>query len=242
MREIVLDTETTGLEALNGDRVFEIGCVELFNHMPTGNTFYALLDPTRPLSQKSIEITGFTDAQLVGKPRFEQVAKDLIDFLADDHLVIHNAAFDVGFLNMEFSRIRAPSLNPSRIIDTLGMAKKRFPGAQANLDALCRRFGIDNSGREKHGALLDAELLAEVYLELTGGRQPGFELASSGQTASRERLRSASSSAGEVKRKPARPRLTEAEASAHGAFVDTLGSESLWRKTGFYPPTEKTGE
>lgn len=244
MREIVLDTETTGLEANGGDRVFEIGCVELFNHMPTGETFYALMNPTRPLSQKSIEITGFTDDQLVGKPRFEQIAPYLLRFLGDDTLVIHNAAFDIGFLNMEFGRIGAPPIAPSRVIDTLAMAKKRFPGAQANLDALCRRFGIDNSGREKHGALLDSELLAEVYLELRGGRQPGFELATILGSGSGARRSGSGGAAQAVARKPVRPRLTEEEAAAHLAFVEALGPSAAWRSTELYPapPADDSGE
>lgn len=227
MREIVLDTETTGLEAEGGDRIVEIGCVETYNQAATGKTFHCYINPDRPMSAESIDITGLTDAFLADKPRFHQIIPGFLEFIADAPLVIHNAAFDIRFLNAELRRYSVAELQWDRVVDTLAIAKKRFPGAQASLDALCRRFGVDNSGREKHGALLDAELLAEVYLELKGGRQPGLGL-SGAQAAGAERGDAAALSA-RVGPRPARaPLLTPEEAEAHQAFIATLGGEALW--------------
>lgn len=228
MREVALDTETTGLEAEGGDRIFEIGCIELQNRVATGAVFYALLDPERPLSQASIDITGFKDADLVGKPKFSDVVADFRAFIADDPLVIHNASFDVRFINAEFKRLGVGPLNPSRVVDTLAMARKRFPGAQNSLDALCRRFSIDNSHREKHGALLDTELLAEVYLELTGGRQPGFSLDTSVAAHTETETMETSVSMQPAIRRPSRRLLTDAEEEAHRAFVEGLAEEPSW--------------
>ncbi|MEO0720378.1 MAG: DNA polymerase III subunit epsilon [Pseudomonadota bacterium] len=227
MREISLDTETTGLEAQNGDRVVEIGAVELINGVATSNFFHVYIDPLRPMSAEASDITGITDDMLRGKPKFNEIADGFVDFIANDYLVIHNAAFDIGFLNAEFERIGVPLLTMDRVIDTLGMARKRFPGAQSNLDALCRRFGIDNSAREKHGALLDAELLAEVYLELNGGRQPGFELAAAKQSS---QVRKGANAAAASERRPRRStsRLSEAERVAHLEFVADMGTGAVW--------------
>lgn len=230
MREVVLDTETTGLDAERGDRIVEIGCVELVNLMPTGRVYHVYIDPKREMSAKATEITGLTDAFLRGKPVFEAVASSFAEFLADDVMVIHNAPFDIGFINKEFSRVGIPPVAPSRVVDTLTIAKKKFPGAQSSLDALCRRYGVDNSAREKHGALLDAELLAEVYLELCGGRQPDFVLGrNAGSTSSR------TPSTGGVKMRARRreSRLTDAEAEAHRAFVEELGQDAAWRAVAF---------
>lgn len=226
MREISLDTETTGLDALHGDRIVEIGCVELINHVPTSNVFHVYIDPMREMSATATEITGITDEMLRGKPKFHEIADGFIDFIGDDRLVIHNAAFDIGFLNAELGRVGFKNLVMDRVVDTLAIARKKFPGAQSNLDALCRRFGIDNSAREKHGALLDAELLAEVYLELIGGRQPGFSLASH---ASKQRS-GAMRAAGETRARPyrERKRLTEEERAAHYAFIAEIGEGALW--------------
>ncbi len=225
-REIVLDTETTGLDPLSGDRVVEIGALELVNHLATGRVFHHYLNPQRPMNPEAEAIHGLSDAFLADKPVFAAIADAFEAFVGDAVLVIHNAPFDMKFLNAERRRMGRPEWPMSRAIDTIPMARRRFPGAQANLDALCRRFGIDNSGREKHGALLDAELLAEVYLELIGGRQPDFGLgaARQGQGARAGRYTP-----------PARPRalpsrLTEAERAAHEAFVATLGEDALWRK------------
>lgn len=176
MREIVLDTETTGIDALNGDRIVEIGCVELFNHVATGKHYHTYLNPERDMPAEAEAVHGLSAAFLSDKPLFPAVVGDFLDFIGDAQLVIHNATFDIGFLNAELARIGMGKLtNP--VVDTVKIARKRFPGAPASLDALCRRFEIDNSNRTLHGALLDSQLLAEVYLELMGGRQPDLVLA-----------------------------------------------------------------
>jgi len=176
MREIVLDTETTGLSHAGGDRIIEIACLELVNHLPTGRHFQRYLNPERAVSSDALAIHGLGDAFLADKPKFAEVVDELFAFIGDSPFVIHNAEFDIGFLNAELARIERAPLPIARAVDTVGIARRKFPGAPASLDALCRRFGIDNSERTKHGALLDAELLAEVYLELVGGRQAGLEL------------------------------------------------------------------
>jgi DNA polymerase-3 subunit epsilon len=176
MREIVLDTETTGLSAVGGDRIIEIACVELFNHIPTGRNFQRYLNPERSVSADAFAIHGLSDVFLADKPRFAEILADLEAFIADSPLVIHNAEFDMGFINAELARLGRPPLDPTRAVDTVTIARRKFPGAPASLDALCKRFGVDNSARTKHGALLDVELLAEVYLELVGGRQAGLAL------------------------------------------------------------------
>ncbi|MCI4663355.1 MAG: DNA polymerase III subunit epsilon [Neomegalonema sp.] len=234
MREIALDTETTGLDAENGDRIFEIGCVEMINRVASGEVYHVFIDPQRRLSQGSIDITGVKDEDLVGKPIFRAIVDSFIDFIGDDPLVIHNAAFDVRFINAEFARLSLKPLDPKRVVDTLGIARKRYPGAQNSLDALCRRFAIDNSAREKHGALLDAELLAEVYLELTGGRQPGLSLdAHAGQNSQQTRAAAELSARAAAGSRPQRRSLlSEAEKAAHTAFVATLGDQASWYATG----------
>ena len=187
MREIVLDTETTGFEPGEGHRIVEIGAIELFNHVPTGNVYHQYINPERSMPKEAFDIHGLGDDFLRGKPVFREIAAAFLDFIGtDSRLVIHNAAFDMKFLNAELGWVGLPVIEQARALDTVMMARRKFPGAPASLDALCRRFGVDNSGREKHGALLDSELLAEVYLELIGGRQPDFALsvavtASSGQ-------------------------------------------------------------
>jgi len=224
MREIVLDTETTGLDPFGGDRIVELGAVELMNHMPTGRTFHAYLNPQRDVPAEAVAVHGLTAEFLADKPLFGAVAAEFAAFLGEARLVIHNAAFDMKFLNAEFGWIGHATMPAGRAIDTLDLARRRFPGASNTLDALCRRFGIDNSSREKHGALLDSELLAEVYLELMGGRQPDFALsvvaASTGAVAT-------------VWAPPARPRplgarITPEEAAAHAAFVAELGAAAIW--------------
>jgi DNA polymerase-3 subunit epsilon len=229
MREIVLDTETTGLDPATGDRIVEIGAVELFNHLPTGRTYHQYLNPQRPMPHEAFEVHGLGDDFLRGKPLFAAVAADFLTFIADAQLVIHNAAFDMKFLNAELTRAgHAPLLN-SRATDTLLIARRKFPGSPASLDALCRRFGVDNSGREKHGALLDSEILAEVYLELVGGRQPDFGLSPEQQRSSRE--------AGQTeiwrprpRPTPLAPRVTPEESAAHAAFVIKIGDTAIWLK------------
>lgn len=182
-RTVLFDTETTGLDPASGDRVIEIAALELINDLPTGQYFHALIDPERDIPEEATRIHGFRAGDLVGKPKFADIAADLNAFFADDRLIAHNASFDFGFLNAEFSRIGLASLHPERMIDTLVLAKTRFPGMPNSLDALCRRFAIDLSQRTMHNALLDCRLLADVYVELTGGRQRGLGLASEASTA-----------------------------------------------------------
>jgi len=176
MREIVFDTETTGLSFSNGDRLVEIGCVELINRVETGLTFHAYFHPERPMAPEAQAIHGLSDAFLADKPLFEHLCDDVLDFLGDSPLIAHNASFDFGFLNGELKRIGRGPISLERMIDTVAMARSRHPGAKHSLDALCTRFGIDRSHRVLHGALLDAQLLAQVYVELTGGRQIGLTL------------------------------------------------------------------
>ncbi len=176
MREIILDTETTGLNLEVGHRVIEIGCVELVNHVASGRVFHEYINPEREVPEDAVQIHGITNEMLADKPRFADRADQLGEFVKGARLVIHNAGFDLRFINAELARLERDSLDVAEVVDTVELARRKFPGAQASLDALCRRFGIDNSSRDKHGALLDAELLAEVYLELIGGRQPGLEL------------------------------------------------------------------
>ena len=176
MREVVLDTETTGLNPSNGDRVVEIGCVELINHIPTGKTFQAYLNPEKLMDPSAEEIHGLTNDFLKDQPFFKDVADEFINFISDSPLVIHNAEFDIGFLNSELDKIRLTKISINQTIDTLKIAREKFPGAQNSLDALCRRFDISNFDREFHGALLDSRILAEVYLELLGGKEPGLLL------------------------------------------------------------------
>lgn len=232
MREIVLDTETTGFEPAEGHRIVEIGAVELLNHVPTGRTYHQYINPDRTMPKEAFEVHGLGDDFLADKPRFGQVGQAFLDFIGTDaKLVIHNASFDMKFLNAELGWAGLSQIPNDRAIDTLLIARRKYPGSPASLDALCRRFGIDNSMREKHGALLDSEILAEVYLELIGGRQPDFGLsAGHGQDAAgggasddwRPRPRPA----------PLPPRITEAEAEAHAAFVATLGEDAVWKRYG----------
>lgn len=222
MREIVLDTETTGLDPDTGDRLVEIGAVELVNHMPTGRTFHAYINPQRDVPQEAVDVHGLTAQFLADKPVFAAVAAEFAAFVGEARLVIHNAAFDMKFLNAELGWAGQPTVPWARAVDTLELARRRFPGAQNTLDALCRRFGVDNSAREKHGALLDSELLAEVYLELMGGRQPDLSLT----------VVAAGPAGGAwvvpVRPRPLGPRLTRDEAEAHARFVATLGEGALW--------------
>jgi DNA polymerase III subunit epsilon len=226
LREIVLDTETTGTDPA-GDRIVEIGCVELLNYIPTGRTFHVYVNPQRAVSQGALAVHGLSDSFLRDKPVFPAIAPDFMEFVRDARLVIHNAAFDVGFLNAELGRCGHPIFEHTRAACTLSLARRKHPGAANSLDALCTRYGIDNSRRTKHGALLDAEILAEVYIELIGGRQADLGLAINRAAAPRgdgaivipTRERTAPVS-----------RLTDAEREAHVAFVTTLGAGALWRE------------
>ncbi|MCT4576749.1 DNA polymerase III subunit epsilon [Donghicola sp.] len=244
MREIVLDTETTGFDPEKGDRIVEIGAVELLNHMPTGNTYHQYINPERGMPDEAFGVHGIGpdlldsprppkdgEVTLRDKPVFKAVGQSFWDFIGQDSiLVIHNASFDMKFLNAELRWMGLPQIPMERSFDTLAMARKKFPGSPATLDALCRRFGIDNSNRTLHGALLDSEILAEVYLELLGGRQPDFGLA---ETYRGDR---GGSGAEEWRPRP-RPnplpsRISEQEAAAHSAFIDKLGDDALWKKLG----------
>ena len=228
MREIVPATETTGFEPEQGDRIVEIGGVELLNHMPTGRTYHQYINPQRDMPQSAFEVHGLSEEFLRDKPVFAKIAQEFLDFEGDAKLVIHNAKFDMKFLNAELGWLNMRRLPDDQAIDTLEIARKRFPGSPASLDALCRRFGIDNSARTLHGALLDSEILAEVYLELIGGRQPDFGLSDQGHRGAH--------AAGQSDWRPQpRPmplpsRITEAEAEAHAAFVAKMGDAALWTR------------
>ncbi len=232
MREIVLDTETTGFEPTEGHRIVEIGAVELFNHLPTGRTYHQYVNPERLMPKEAFEVHGIGDDQLRDKPVFAVIGRAFLDFIADAQLVIHNAAFDMKFLNFELGRAGLPSLPASRATDTLLIARQKFPGSPASLDALCRRFGVDNSMREKHGALLDSEILAEVYLELIGGRQPDFALKSVAETRRGDDAASGTTWRPRPRPVPLPPRLTAEETAAHDAFIAKLGDASIWAKRG----------
>lgn len=234
MREVVLDTETTGFDPTNGDRIVEIGAVELFNHMPTGRTYHQYLNPQRLMPKEAFEVHGLGDDFLRDKPLFASCAAAFLAFVGDAKLIIHNAPFDMKFLNAELTQAGHQALPMTQAIDTVMMARAKFPGSPASLDALCRRFGVDNSKREKHGALLDSEILAEVYLELIGGRQPDLVLsAGSAANATQSRQGDAADRWHPPPRPaPLPPRLTGVEAAAHSDFVAKLGESALWNRRG----------
>ncbi|MEM0976236.1 MAG: DNA polymerase III subunit epsilon [Pseudomonadota bacterium] len=230
MREIVLDTETTGFDPAAGDRIVEIGAVELNNHVPTGRVYHQYINPERDMPAEAFEVHGLSTDFLADKPVFAGIADDFLTFVEDAKLVIHNAAFDIKFLNAELTWANKPNIPWAQAVDTLDMARKKYPGAQNSLDALCRRFSVDNSGRTKHGALLDSELLAEVYLELIGGRQPDFALQTLHVFGQINQHTDAAAETNLPKRqKPLPSRLTEEEKAAHAAFVEGLGPDALWR-------------
>jgi DNA polymerase-3 subunit epsilon len=225
MREIVLDTETTGLDPKSGDRLVEIGCVELHNGFPTGKFHHVYINPDRTMPREAFDVHGLSDAFLADKPRFDDIADAFITFIADARLVIHNAQFDMGFINHELKRSGRVTIPDDRVLDTLALARRKHPGSPASLDALCSRYGIDTSKRVKHGALLDAELLAEVYIELMGGRQAGLDLMSEDTRTSR-----ATAAIGLARQRPAplAPRLSPVEEAAHQAFVADIGQGAIW--------------
>ncbi len=231
MREIVLDTETTGFEPSEGHRIVEIGAVELFNHLPTGRTYHQYINPERAMPKDAFDVHGLGDDFLRDKPVFSTIGTAFLQFIGEAQLVIHNAAFDMKFLNHELQRAGLPVLPLHRATDTLLIARQKYPGSPASLDALCRRFGVDNSAREKHGALLDSEILAEVYLELVGGRQPDFAL-SAASTNPRQDGASGLSQDWRPRPRPVplSPRMTEDETAAHAAFVAKLGEAAIWKK------------
>jgi DNA polymerase-3 subunit epsilon len=226
MREIVLDTETTGLDPFRGDRLVEIGCIELLNRIPSGQTFHRYVNPQREVPEEAYKVHGLSTQFLADKPVFADVCDDLLAFIGDAPLVIHNAGFDISFLNAELDRCGKTLLARERLVDTLLLARRKFVGVRNSLDDLCGRFGIDNSKRTKHGALLDAELLAEVYLELIEARQAqlGLTAAAAGPA-----VAIGVPVAPRVRVIPLLPRLTEAERNAHRAFIATLGDKAVWR-------------
>lgn len=234
MREIVLDTETTGLDPSNGDRIVEIGCLELVNRLPTGKTYHVYINPEREMPREAEAVHGLSAAFLADKPVFAEIAEEFIAFVKGAALIIHNAAFDMKFLNAELALMGRDDLRGAEIIDTLTMARKKFPGAPASLDALCRRFGVDNSGRDLHGALIDSELLAGVYLELSGGRQPGLVFQADGGPVAAEGAQTPDARpqplrAARQRRETAlAPRLSAAERAAHQAFLQALPQRAIW--------------
>lgn len=229
MREIVLDTETTGFEPSEGHRIVEIGAVELLNHMPTGRTYHQYINPERDMPEGAFAVHGLSEEFLKPFPVFREVGQAFLDFVGDAKLIIHNAAFDVKFLNFELGKVGLTHLKQENVLDTLMMARRKFPGSPASLDALCRRFGIDNSMREKHGALLDSEILAEVYLELIGGRQPDLVLAPV-QTGQKSDVTSSQDWRAYPRPSPLASRVTEAEAAQHEKFVGKMGDAAIWKK------------
>jgi len=225
LREVVLDTVTTGLDPGDGHRIIEIGCVELFDHLPTGITFQQYLNPERLVSD-SERVHGIGDAFLADKPLFPHIADELLEFLGDAPLIIHNAAFDIKFLNFELRRIARPAIPFARAIDTIEIAKAKLPGARYSLDELCRRFGVDLSSRVKHGALLDAQLTAQIYLELVGGRQTRLQLAPADIAAT---IVASEIIVPRIRPEPLAPRITAEELSVHAAFVVAeLGPQAIW--------------
>ena len=236
MREIVLDTETTGLDPKEGHRIIEIGALELQNLMPTGRRLHLYIKPDREIDPDAEKVHGISRAFLEDKPVFEAVVSEFLDFIQEDPIIIHNAPFDVGFLNAELARVSLPALEASRIVDTLPMARQKFPGAKASLDALCKRFEIDNSHRDLHGALIDADLLAAVYVELKGGRQPGLLSDSEAQTHSATETSNGQDildgfSLEDRPLRAVRPHPVHAdELAAHEAFLDTL-TDPIWKSS-----------
>ena len=223
MREIVLDTETTGFEPGDGHRLVEIGCIELQDRFPTGRTYHVYINPERDMPLDAFKVHGLSIDFLKDKPLFGDIHRDFIDFIGDARLVIHNAAFDTKFLNFELARVGVKHLAPERIVDTLHLARRKHPNASNSLDALCDRYGLDRSRRIKHGALLDAEILAEVYSELLGGKQSRLDLGGVNAILAVE-----DRSVIRIRRTIPEPRITRAEIEAHAAFIATLGDDPIW--------------
>ncbi len=227
MREIIFDTETTGFQANGGDRITEIGCVEVINYLPTGETWQEYVNPERDIPDEVVKITGHETPFYRDKPLFAEVADSFLDFVGDGRLVAHNANFDRGFINAELKRIEKPVLPDTQFFDTLVLARQMFPGASNSLDALCRRMEISLSGRDFHGALLDAQLLAQVYLELNGGRERVLDLSPGGEAASGEQ---AEWTPRAPRVKPLASRLLDAERAAHTKFLAELGEQAIWHR------------
>ena len=237
LREVVLDTETTGLDARRGDRIIEIGCVELINRIPTEKTFHQYIHPEdRDVHPDAQAIHGISMEQLRDKPKFREIAPQFVEFIGDSPLIIHNAAFDIGFINAELQRLRHTAIGMDRVVDTLALAKRKYPGGPNSLDALCKRYQIDNSKRTFHGALLDSWLLAEVYLELLGERQATLSLAQA--VVRQQSLGVATTSTIRTRPRPLASRLNEADIAAHRTFVETLGAEAVWIRFERVEPAE----
>jgi DNA polymerase III subunit epsilon len=224
MREIVFDTETTGLDPAAGHRIVEIGCVELLNSIATGETYHVYLDPERDMPEEAFRVHGLSSDFLAGKPKFAEIGAEFFAFLGDAQLVAHNAEFDMRFINAEFAKIGIAPIPFARVVDTLAIARRRHPGAPNSLDALCQRYGVDNSRRTKHGALLDSEILADVYAELMGGRQASLvlETAAAKAAMSLRLQRTRATALGQL--------VTDVEVEAHSAFIQTMGDKALWHK------------
>ena len=228
MREIVLDTETTGLSPDNGDRIVEIGCVELINHVPTQNTFQVYLNPEREMDAGAEKVHGLTNEFLSNKPKFIEIVDDFLNFIGDSKLVAHNADFDINFLNSELARVKRDKINSNRVIDTLKIARSNYPGARNSLDALCKRFFVDNSNRTLHGALLDSEILAEVYLELVGGKEPDLELSTTKTIRNENYENNYSTSL--TRKKKLKSRISDIDEKNHKEFLASLPKEPHWLK------------
>lgn len=227
MKEIVLDTETTGMDPNDGHRIVEIGCVELENHIPTGEALQFYLNPERDIPAEATAVHGITNEFVADKPVFSQIYSEFMEFIEGGRLIIHNAEFDMKFINWELGQVGHPAVKWSNVVDTLAMARKKFPGSPANLDALCRRFGIDNTGRTYHGALLDSELLAEVYLELLGGRQHGLSLAA--QSSEAQQTQSQTTKAERKFRNPREHKPLVEELASHKELLEKI-KDPLWKK------------
>ncbi len=227
MREIVLDTETTGLDPGSGHRVVEIGCVELVNHIPSGQEWHAYLDPERDMPAEAYAVHNLSEEFLRGKPLFGDVAEDFLEFIGRDRLIIHNASFDIGFLNAELKRMGDARILMDRAVDTLALARRKHPGSSNSLDALCKRYGVDASERTSHGALIDCSLLAAVYIELIGGHQAHLELASQTHAKIAGDMVAVST---RKRPEPLPSRLSESEKKAHRSCVSTLGAKAIWKR------------
>jgi len=235
LREIVFDTETTGLEPLKGDRLVEIGAVELFNHLPTGRDYHVYINPERSMPEEAFRVHGLSDEFLSDKPLFSAVVDEFLEFIEGATLIAHNANFDIGFLNAEFARLGKPPIPPERVIDTLALARRKHPKAANTLDALCSRYGIDTSSRTVHGGLIDSVLLADVYLELIGGRQPDLVLVPEAAAEVTVDGGLAVVAAPQQRAVPRAFRVTAEEQAAHRAFIGKMGDSALWKA---YMPEE----
>tara|TARA_Y200000002_G_scaffold154853_1_gene128073 strand:- start:667 stop:1371 length:705 start_codon:yes stop_codon:yes gene_type:complete len=229
LRELVLDTETTGLSHENGDKIVEIGIVELINHIPTKQYFHKYINPERLVSESAFKIHGLSQEFLKTKPKFSEICEEMLAFIGNDNIIIHNASFDLGFLNNELVHVQKDIISSSKVIDTLTMAREKFPGSPASLDALCRRFTIDNSHRDLHGALLDSYILAQVYLELIGGSQPDFDLSDKNKQGNNiNQNNSTNISLAFNRSQKVQNRLTKEELDSHKKFIDGLNGLTKW--------------